>query len=398
MSKTLKIYIGLLLFLFVGVAIIEFSRPQPINWTRTFNEKHTIPYGTYVLYNELSNMFPNNEVKDIRVSPYEYFDEYYNWADSTYTTNGIYMYIDDYADIDDVSAQELLDFASYGNDIFISTNYLPQKFKDSLYLETENDYNFSGKADFSLANPIFKNDSISIEKGLSNIYFSQLDSISTTVLGYQKFDDEERINFVKIDYGPGNIYLHLQPVAFTNYVLLKKNNKKYAAALLSYLPDETIFFDSRNKKGDELGSTPLRFVLSNPALKWAWLLGLIVLVIFIIFNAKRKQRIVKVIKPLQNTTVAFTKTIGNLYYETKDHNTIIDKKITYFLEHIRRRYFLDTHLLDDKFVKNLSLKTGHKQNTIQKLINVIVHLKAKQQCTEQDLLDLNKLIEEFYTK
>ena len=398
MSKSIKIYIGILSFLFVAAIAIEFSKPKPINWTRTFNEKHTIPYGTYVLYNELPEIFPNSSVYDIKVSPFEYFDDFYNWEDSTYTTQGSYLYIDDYADIDDISAQELLDFASYGNDIFISTNYLPQRFKDSLYIETDNDYSFQGKAALSLANPIFKSDSITIDKGLSNIYFSALDSVSTTVLGYQNFDDEERINFIKVDYGPGNIFLHLQPVAFTNYALLKKDNKKYTAALLSYLPDNTIFFDSRNKRKDELGSSPLRFVHSQPPLKWAWYLALLSLLLFVIFKAKRKQRIIKVIKPLQNTTVAFTKTIGNLYYETKDHNTIIDKKISFFLEHIRRRYYLDTHILDDKFVKTLALKSGHKKAHIQKLINVVVHLKAKQICTEDDLLQLNKLIEEFYTK
>ncbi len=398
MNKTIKIYIGLLVLLFIGTIAIEFSTPKPINWTSSFNEQHKIPYGTYVLYNELESLFPQSKIQDIAVSPYEYFIDSYNWEDSIYDIKGTYMYIDDYADMDEVSAQELLDFASYGNSIFISSNYIPQKFKDSLFIETENDYNFKGKAYFNLANKNFKNDSISIEKGLSNIYFSELDSTNTTVLGYQKFDSIPNINFIKVDYGDGSIYLHLQPIVFTNYALLKKNNKKYAAAILSYLPDETIFFDSRNKKRNELGTTPLRFILSQPALKWAWYLALITLTIFIIFNAKRKQRIVKVINPQQNTTIAFTKTIGNLYFETKDHNTIIDKKITFFLEHIRRAYLLDTQLLDEKFIKILSLKSGQDLGSLKKLINRIVHLKAKQSCTEDDLLGLNKLIEDFYTK
>ena len=79
--------------------------------------------------------------------------------------------------------------------------------------------------------------SIIIEKGLSNIYFSKLDSSITTVLGYQKFDSIKRINFVKIAHGFGTIYLHLQPIVFTNYHLLKKDNHKYASAVFSYLPD-----------------------------------------------------------------------------------------------------------------------------------------------------------------
>jgi len=397
MNKTIKIYIGILLLLFVGSIVIEFSTPKPINWTRTFNEQHKIPYGSFVLYNELQTLFPKSEIQDITVTPYEFFDNLHNPEDSKYISKGSYLYIDDYADMDAVSAQELLNFASFGNSIFISANYLPQKITDTLNIETANDFNFKGKANLSLANKIFKRDTINIEKGLSNIYFSKLDSITTTVLGYQNFDSIPHINFIKVNYGKGNIYLHLQPIVFTNYVLLKKDNKKYAASILSYLPDETIFFDSRNKKRNELGATPLRFILSQPALKWAWFLALIALAIFIIFNAKRKQRIIKVIKPLQNTTIAFTKTIGNLYYETKDHNIIIDKKTTFFLEHIRRAYFLDTQILDEKFIKALSLKSGHDIEQVKNLINRIVNLKAKQTCTEDDLLGLNKLIEDFYT-
>lgn len=396
MNKTIKIYVGLLILLFVGAIAIEFSKPKPINWTRTFNESHTIPYGTFVLYNELPNLFPESEVQDIAVSPYEYFDEYFNWSDSSYTTSGSYMLIDDYAEVDDVSAQELLDFASHGNTIFMSTNYLPKKFLDTLGIELKNDFDFKGEAQFSLANSTFKNDSITIDRGLSNIYFSKLDSTITTVLGYQKFNEEERINFIRVDHELGEVYLHLQPMAFTNFSLLKNDNEKYAAAILSYLPDDTIFYDSRNKIRTELGDSPLRFVLSQPALKWAWILGLVSLLIFILFNAKRKQRVVKVIKPLENSTIAFTKTIGNLYYETKDHNNLIEKKITYFLESIRRKYYLDTQLLDEKFMKNLALKSGKDLRKTKKTMNLIVHLKAKQMCNENDLKNLNKTIEDFY--
>ncbi len=396
MNKTVKIYVGLLIVLFIGFAIIEFSKETPIDWSKTYRETDKIPYGTFVLYDQLPTIFPESDIEDIRVSPFEYFDEYFNWSDSTYSIFGSYLHIDEYAQIDEVSAQELLDFASHGNDVFISTSYPPQRFYDSLHLDVRNRYDIKGSAEFGFTNPELKIDSITIEKGLSNIYFSKLDSSITTVLGYQKFDSVKRINFVKIEHGYGNIYLHLQPIVFTNYHLLKKDNKKYAAAALSYLYDDTIFYDYHSKIGQDLGTSPLRFILSKPALRAAWYLGLMSLVLFIIFNAKRKQRIVEVIKPLENTTVAFTKTIGNLYYETKDHNNLIDKKITYFLEYIRRIYYLDTQLLDEKFRKNLSVKSGKDKEITKKLIDLIVYLKAKPVCTEADLLNLNNTIEDFY--
>jgi hypothetical protein len=397
MSKTLKIYVGLLALLFIGIIAIEFSTPPPINWQKTYNETQKIPYGTFILYEELSNLFPESKVHDITVTPYEYFDDYYSWEDSSYLTTGTYIVIDEAPNLDNSSAQELLDFASHGNDIFISSNYFPERLIDSLGFGIKNQFSFEGKAKLSFTNPIFESDSISLEKGLSNIYISRIDTLNTTVLGYQKFNDSTYTNFIEVTWGSGYFYLHVQPVAFTNYHLLKKDNSKYAASVLSYLNDDTIYFDSRNKSVRTLGSSPLRFILSQPALRWAWYLALITTVLFMIFNAKRRQRIVNVQIPLKNTTVDFTKTIGNLYYETKDHNNLIEKKIIYFLEHIRRVYYLDTQILDDKFVKNLSLKSGKDKDNIKKLINQIVYLKAKRDCNEANLLQLNNAIEDFYT-
>ncbi|MDG5492960.1 DUF4350 domain-containing protein [Psychroserpens sp. SPM9] len=397
MSRTLKIYIGILALLFIGIIAIEFSTPQPVNWQRTYNETHKIPYGTFIFYEELETLFPESKIHNINVTPYEYFDDYYSWEDSTYLTSGTYMVIDDYQDLDNTSAQELLDFASFGNDIFISSNNFPDKLKDSLGFNTRNDYSFQGKGELTLTNPTFATDSITIDKGLSNIYFSRIDTLYTAVLGHQKFGESTYANFIETSWGDGNFYIHLQPAAFTNYHLLKKDNQKYASAVMSYLSDDTIYFDSRNKVGKELGNSPLRFILSQPALRWAWYLALITTVLFMIFNAKRRQRIVNVKEPLKNTTVDFTKTIGNLYYETKDHDNLIEKKITYFLEYIRRVYYLDTQLLDDKFIKNLAQKSGKDESDIKKLINQIVYLKAKTNCNESNLLQLNKAIEDFYT-
>lgn len=396
MNKAVKFYVVLLILLFVGLFAIEFTKEQPINWNKTYNEKHKIPYGTFVLYEELEHLFPDSEVKKITVSPFEYFDEYFNWEDSTYSISGNYLYVNEFNTMDEYSAQELLDFASHGNSVFIATSYPNQRFMDSLYFKTKNDFNIKSSAHLTFTNPEFSKDSMTIDKGLSNIYFSKIDTLYTTVLGFQEFDGKKRVNFIKISYYSGFVYLHLQPALFTNYHLLKKDQYKHAAAALSYLEDDTIYFDSPSKNTQDLGSSPLRFILSQPALRAAWYLGLISLLLFLIFNAKRKQRIVKVVKPLENTTVAFTKTIGNLYYETKDHNTIIDKKITYFLEYIRRVYYLDTQILDDKFAKSLHLKSGKDLEQIKKLINLIVSLKAKPVSNEADLLKLNTAIEDFY--
>lgn len=397
MNRTIKIYIGLLIFLFGLIAFIELTRERPINWKPTYNEKHKIPFGTYIFHEELEAVFPNQEFTDVRKTPYEFFDEYYDWDEDEYTTTGNFIHVAQYSEMDEISAQELLDFVSYGNTVFMSSNYFPNRLKDSLGFNTTNQYDLKGNSYFTLTNPRFKTDSITIDRGINNFHFSKLDKDLTTVLGHQTFDSIAFPNFIKVNYYQGSFLLHLQPIAFTNYNLLKKNNKKYAEAVLGYLPEDNIFYNSLNKANTNVSGSKLRYILSQDALRYAWYLGLISLVLFLIFNAKRRQRIVKEIKPHENTTVAFTKTIGNLYYETKDHNNLVEKKITYFLEYLRRVYFLDTQILDERFTKLLIQKSGKDKEQIQQLVKSIVHLKAKPQCTEADLINLNKQIEDFYT-
>ena len=396
MTKTIRIYLLALVLLFIGAVIIEFSKPRPINWSKTYNETHRIPYGTYIFYNELGNLFPDSEIINIDNTPYEFLRAAYNWDSLDYDISGTYMYIDEYMNVDAVSAEELLDYASHGNTVFIASSYLPEVISDSLHLGTEFEYDFRGGAKMSFANPRFKTDSISIDKGLNNIYFSELDSLITTVLGYQNFGFEERINFVKVNYGSGQFILHLQPVVFTNYNLLKDDNKRYTGSVLSYIEDQSLIYDKRNKTRYDLSNSRLRFILSQPALKWAWLVGLVSILLFLVFNAKRKQRVIPLIKPLENTTVAFTKTIGNLYYETKDHQNIIEKKITYFLEHLRRVYYLDTQIMDEKFIKTLSQKSGKSLDESQSLIKLIKRLNMQTSFVESDLIALNKAIESFF--
>ncbi|MGV6832677.1 MAG: DUF4350 domain-containing protein [bacterium] len=395
MNKSIKIYVAILVLLFVGIIAVEMSRPKPIDWRPTYNETHKIPFGTFIFFNEINELF-NEDVKALAQTPYEYFSNLYDWQTGDYEIEGTYMYVDQSLTIDDISAQELLDFAYVGNTVFISSSSVPSYMMDSLKLETRYGYSVKGDAVFTFANRRLKNDSIKYDRGRSNVYFHELDSTTTTVLGYQKFEEEDKINFVKIAHGEGEVLLHLQPVVFTNYSLLKNNNAKYAEAVLRYIPDGTIYFDSRNKKREQLSSNVLRFIFSQPTLKWAWLTAIFSLIVFVIFNAKRKQRIVRVIPPVENTTVAFTKTIGNLYYETKDHQNLIDKKITYFLEYLRRVYYIDTEFLNESFTKKLAQKTGQDKDFIHRLVKLIVNLRAKSEPQESDLITLNKTLEKFF--
>ena len=123
------------------------------------------------------------------------------------------------------------------------------------------------------------------------------------------------------------------PKAFTNYFILKDNNQEYTAGLLSYLDTERpIYMDNFHKSGKSFYTSPMYLFLNTKEFKWAYYLVLIGALIYIIFEGKRKQRAIPIVPPVKNQTVAFTRTIADMYFEKGELHLITKHKIDYFLE------------------------------------------------------------------
>ena len=139
----------------------------------------------------------------------------------------------------------------------------------------------------------------------------------------------------------------------------------------------------------------MRYIFNQKPLRWAYYVLIVGLILFVIFRAKREQRIIEVVKPLENTSIEFTRTIGQMYFQHKDFGNIIAKKINYFLEIVRSKFYLDTNELSETFTEKLALKSGNNLERTKKLIRTINHQKSKAFHSEADLLELNKLLEDF---
>lgn len=397
MDKTLKIYIALLVLLIAAIVVIDSNRPKPIDWTPTFSLKDQIPYGMFVFDWEINSLLKDQKIQRFDRTPYEYFNGKFD-SDSLVNDSrikGTFLSISKMANFDKQSVTEICRFVHHGNHAFISSELIPNALLDSLDLKMGSEYKFSDSIYNWVANKKLGNKKYKITEGVNNNYFSKIDTLNTTVLGYQN-GDSTRVNFIKVNYKTGVFYLHTQPVAFTNFHLLKGNHHEYAEKILSYIPKGEVFWCVKDQTGALISDSPMRYILSQPALKWAWYIFLIGMLLFIFFNAKRKQRIVPIIKPLANTTVDFAKTIGNLYYQEGDHNNIIDKKIIYFLEKVRNEYLIDTYRLDDDFIKKFHLKSGKDLDDIKNIVSLInAYRKNNYLSIEDDLLQINNAIEKI---
>ncbi len=383
--------------LIIGIVYLDAVAPKPINWTPTYSLKDKIPMGMYVFNEEIGSLLKNKKIEKINVTPYEYLEPLYDYDSlvKNYKVKGTYLTISEFSSIDEESVTELFYFVDHGNTAFISAKSFPESLLDSLKVKINYDYEIKDSLYNWVANPKLGSQKYKLVEGISEDYFSKIDTLNTTVLGYQS-GDSTRVNFIKVKYKNGSFLLHTQPAAFTNFHLLKDNHYQYSEKILSYIPQGNVYWFTKGQNGESISESPMRYWLSQPALKWAWYIALIGISIFMIFNAKRKQRIVPIKNPLPNTTVDFTKTIGNLYYQEGDHDNIINKKIVYFLERIRNEYLIDTTKLDDDFIKKLHHKSGKDIVIIQKAIFLInTHRKNPHNSIEEDLIQINNAIEKI---
>lgn len=402
-SRNILLLFGIFL---VIIMIVEATRPQPVNWRPSYSLQDKIPFGSYILHQEIQDILNVAPVENINQSCFIYLigNDYPAASNKKMT----YFFVNDYLYFDEEESEALLDFVHEGHMAFLSAKHFSGILKDTLHIDTYTNYHFEEtEATAKLYTTTYSEASTTFKKRFHQSYFTKIDTLNSKALGYfspseksttttldKEFRPEVELNFIKVPHGKGYFYLHTLPEAFSNYYLLN-GNANYASQVLSHLETDHLLWDEYKKSGRRFIETPMRFVLSESSLKWAYYLSIVGLVLFVIYKGKREQRIIPVREPLENTTVEFTKTIGDLYFQHRDYSNLIAKKITYFLERIRSQFYLNTTILDDSFAEKLAQKKGKNKEDVYTLVRLLQQLKDKNHHTEEDLISLNREIEKF---
>ncbi len=388
--RDLKIYILIASVLFAGYMIAQYNRPVPTSWKVTLAKKDKIPYGTYVVYNRLHDLFPASEIITKRKPVFNVFKE-----DSVRQSN--YIIIAGTARLDQYDVEALLNYIKKGNDVLIAAYDLNDVLNDTLQLNINTEAKFKGnnQAKLNFTNPQLDSaKKYSFDRNIGDEYFSNFDTSKAVVLGKNQ---NKHSNFIKYKFGKGSLYLISSPLFFTNYSVLKPAGAEYAAKVLSHLsPKKQLIWDEFSVSGPEKEGSVMRVFFAYPNLKRAYYITLCSLLVFVIFEIKRRQRIIPVIDPLKNTTLEFVNVVGQVYYQQRDNKNIALKKVTYFLEHIRSAYGLKTNVLDDEFSSALIHKSGADKLLVTNLLKQITHLQGCTSFSDSNLIGLNRNIEKFY--
>ncbi|MDT0689049.1 DUF4350 domain-containing protein [Salegentibacter sp. F188] len=397
MNRTFKITFALFLLLVLALTWLEATEPEPVNWSPSYVAKDKIPLGSIVFFESWKGN-TSSEIEEIKIPPYEFFMQ-----DSL--PNGTYFFLNHYIAFDDDELNNLLEWVEKGNSAFISADYISMNLLDTLDLEINefiSNKDFTSRPKFNLVNPALKStESYKLDHDIEAIFFSKIDTARHTVLGVANLEEEatseeQKINFIKAPFGNGELLLHTNPQAFSNYFLLSEDNHEYAEKVLAYIDDNgPILWDSYYKSGKTFYSSPLYILLNRRSLKWAYYFVIIAGVLFIIFEGKRKQRPIPVVAPQKNQTYEYTQTIADLYLEQKRYKELATKKIELFLEYIRINYRISTQEINEQFYLDLSSRAGKEPEEARDLFKNINKSESKAQISKEDFLELSRAINEF---
>ncbi|HEX3387025.1 MAG TPA: DUF4350 domain-containing protein [Mucilaginibacter sp.] len=383
-SFRLLFAIGVVLILLYIVA--EYNRPRPLDWRPTLSYEDKIPYGTYVLYNEIHQLFPGSKLEGTNESFYDLFH-------SSTDSSSNYLVIVNALNIGKYDFKAMGNYISAGNSIFIAAESFGE-LGDTLNLRTHTPIGNTANLNFTNVRIKHAKD-YRFGNGIANTYFSYFDTTKVTVLAK---NEDGKSTFIRYRFGKGSLYLCSNPKLFTNYSLLNTDGADFVAKAISYMRVSPVIYWDHFQNGDFLEDTsPMRVFFRYPRLQWAYYITLFSLVVFILYEMKRRQRIIPVIEPLKNTSVDFVKVVGQVYYEQRNNANLAQKKILYFLEYLRTNYYLKTNILDQEFIEKLSQKTGIEHTLADELVMHVHYLKG-QRVSDAELIRLNQLIEQFYRK
>jgi len=373
-NRSLYILLALALLALLGILYWRYtSQKAQFDWQdswvkNAYSESNDQPYGTQILYRLLEGYFPGKRLSDIKKNVAQELP-----LDSAGHSN--YVFVGEALYLDSLSTQRLLSFVAAGNTALLSSKTIPFDLMFYLYYEEceeaeWNDYAMEeGKMmSVSLLEPELSRP-VLLHYARQNIpeayrwsYIESLffcDSLPHRPLGYLA---DSLVNFAEFPYGAGRFLLHTTPIAFSNFQLLRPDSRRYAENVLSHLPEGDVYWDACSRIPEAVGrrrnqgagnsrqqqaEQPLAYILKQPALAWAWYLLVALAALYVLFRAKRRQRIIPVLGKNENSSYEFITTIANLHFREKDYQNLCFQNMKLFLAQVRERYGLVAQLHPD---------------------------------------------------
>ena len=258
--------------------------------------------------------------------------------------------------------------------------------------------------------------SASVAKPASRAGLARPDSL---LVEFDDFGEASYPVLIDVPYGLGAIRVLGSPLLVTNAYATLPEGRGAFAAVLATLPaePEVLFYDVERQAsvsdvnranyeelyGDRdyrnpsrgLGDTVLRHVLERPALAGAWYATLLGAVLFVLFGAKRRQRVIPIAQERRNATHAYLGNVSRLYLSKPNNARMAAKQLQLFEAYTQRRFGLSP-LADPADAERLASLQGVDANFVPTLGRYARTLEREQPLGDESFVQLVRLLQGFY--
>jgi SUMO ligase MMS21 Smc5/6 complex component len=371
------------------------------NWKLSLDKNSKEPYGCYIAYQNLTDIFTNAVIK----SNDNFFTRIKKINQSNSRNKSLVISVTNQFNLSESDLDELMRYIMNGNSALILSN----KFSDTLLnyfslqtklIDTSSSLKyFMPLSEVTMPIDISFKDSIKSfnYKGIAtNHYFDTLinEDFDNTIEWIGRIDKTKRNNLLEY-INKGKIIIGHTPTALCNYFLLQQNNKQYYEYLLSHFSKNIseVYWISKLIQMPSLQERSN--ILNFPPFFKAFLVIVALLLLYTLFEAKRRQRIVENLPPVENASLEFVETVGQLYYNKGDHKNLAEKMILFYLENIRTKHNVTTRELNDALAKVLSHKLNHSEVETKSFISYLNYIRTQPTLVETDIQFLFQQLKKF---
>jgi hypothetical protein len=394
----LRYWIGLVSLgvVFAFIILLSLYQKPPVNWEPSFHKNETAPLGSKIIYELIKKGKDNGQFEEVNIPPNEFL--------KSREKKGCYLFYNSTIAWSDAAMDTLFEWVGRGNTVFISTSALPNTMLDTLAFRMESlEGELLDAAEILLQmqdNSYSKAAKYPFPAKLPLAYIALDTTMGYKILGEIKLvytdDGKESMDYphlIEIPMNNGRLFIHSIPVVFSNYFLLEESNLSYMEGLVGHLPgDQVIFHDNFYKDGRQVLQSPLSVFLGNRSLRMAYYCVLLIGLCWVIFEGKRKQRAIPILRENRNLSLDFSHTLAQLYASRNAYASMINHQLAYFKEFVSNRYQFQLDLEDQNTWERLSEKSGRPEETVRKELFQLSKIKQSLEVSEKELMQVNKIV------
>lgn len=210
-------------------------------------------------------------------------------------------------------------------------------------------------------------------------------------------------NFLAVDIGKGRLYMHTNPIMFSNFFLIKEDGFEYTNEVLELLEDRDTYWEEYHQSyhytfEDDYyeARTPLRFIFQHAPLKYAWFTLVGAAFLFMIFRSKREQKPIPIIPAVENTSIEFAKSLGVLYHQSTNGRFLAVELMRMFDNFNRRHYRIHRNRKDQNSGEEIAKRSRADRALIDEILKLELKTVYNPLSKIQEVVTLYDRLEEYY--